>query len=425
MRRIYEVARREYLDTVRTRTFLLSVLFTPLLMGAIAFFGSRAARGGAPQRTRSVVVVDRTGVLGEEIEREVKHRNEGGASGGQLRLEVLETETADLAQVSAEQKQRLRDGLLDVYAVLDPDCVDGKGKIVMHTRGAKASEIDFLQGLKSLLNQAIIQRRCEQRGVSRQLLAELRRWAPVEQVVVEAGSTSERKQKESDIVAGMIVPFFFMFLMFMGVFGMSQHILTSVIEEKNSRIIEVLLSALSPFQLMAGKILGLAGIGLTVILLWALTAYTTARWRGITVVLPTDIIPHFVIFYILGFLLFSSVLAGIGSVCNTTKEAQSLMMPLTLVMILPMVGWMSIAREPSGTIARVLSFVPPVAPMVMILRLTSSLHVPGAEVFASILVLGASVPVTMWAASKVFRTGILLYGKRPTPTEMFRWIRQK
>jgi len=220
-----------------------------------------------------------------------------------------------------------------------------------------------------------------------------------------------------------------MFMMFMGIFGMGQHMLTSVIEEKNSRVIEVLLSAVSPFELMAGKIMGLAGVSLTVIGLWTTAAlgsayYGATHWWDVNIELPTEILPYLLIYFVLGFLLFSSILAGIGSVCNTIKEAQSLMMPISFIFILPMVAWFNLAQHPDGPLARVLSFLPPLTPIVMTLRLASSSELPFFEVFASIVLLAVFVPAVMWAAAKVFRTGILMYGKRPGWSEVLRWLRQ-
>ena len=246
----------------------------------------------------------------------------------------------------------------------------------------------------------------------------------MEQVNLGSGGQEQRRGREGQM-AVLMLPFMFMFLMFMGVFGTGQHILTSIIEEKSSRVMEVLLSAVSPLELMAGKILGLAGIGLTVIGLWAAAAYATARWKGMEVSFPPEMLAYFLVYFVLGFLLFSSLLAAVGSVCNTIKEAQSLLMPLTLLLMLPMMTWFNLAQHPDSTLARALSFTPPLTPMVMILRLSASHHLPAIEIAGSIAVLAASVPAAMWAAAKVFRTGVLLYGKRPGLGEIFRWVCQK
>lgn len=246
---------------------------------------------------------------------------------------------------------------------------------------------------------------------------------PAEQVELGTTAREERVRKKRDTMVQLMVPFFFMFLMFMGIFGMGQHMITSVIEEKNSRVIELLLSALSPFQLMAGKIMGLAGIGLTVIGLWAAAAVGAARWKGLNVDVPAELVVYFAIYYVLGFVLLSSILAGAGSICNTIKEAQSLLMPITMICIVPMVTWMVMVRDPNGMLARVLSFLPPLTPMVMVLRISAG-GASAIEVAASVVVLAASAPAAMWAAGKVFRTGILMHGKPPGVREVLRWVRQ-
>jgi ABC-2 type transport system permease protein len=133
---------------------------------------------------------------------------------------------------------------------------------------------------------------------------------------------------------------------------------------------------------------------------------------------------YFVIYYILGYLLFSAILTGIGSVCNTIKETQSLMMPVMLIFIIPLMGWFKLVQSPNGTLARVLSFFPPVTPMVMVLRLSAGSGVWFVEIAASIVVLAVAVVFVIWAAAKIFRTGILMYGKKPGLFEIFRWLRQ-
>ncbi|MEJ2705809.1 MAG: ABC transporter permease [Sedimentisphaerales bacterium] len=215
-----------------------------------------------------------------------------------------------------------------------------------------------------------------------------------------------------------------MYLLFLGIMTMGQQMLSSIIEEKSSRVIEVLLSAVSPFQLMAGKIMGLVGIGLTVVCLWGAAALATARWQGLNVGIAPAMLPYFVIYYILAFLLFGSTMVGIGSVCNTIKETQSLMTPIVFVCIMPLLAWQNIIRDSNGTLARGLSFFPPTTPMVMILRLSAGTHISPLEIVASIVLLAAAVLAATWVATKVFRTGILMYGKRPGLPEVARWLRQ-
>jgi len=427
MRKILKIAQREYLDVVKTKTFILSILMTPAIIGIVIFISGRTQRSvTGPRPPRKVVVADLTNQLTDEVKDSFEQYNKSNPQRQILLQEIL-------TDIGSDElvKQKVRDGQLNAYFVLDKDSVEGTGKIQSFTRSTKISDLDLISNVENLLNIAIFNRRCKLKDVSQELLdqiSELRR--QVSNEIIDIGSASEQKRiKKGEQIAKTMMSFFFMFMMFMGIFGMGQHMLTSVIEEKNSRVIEVLLSAVSPFELMAGKILGLAGISLTVMSLWSVTAigtayYGAAHWWNVTLELPTGILPYFVIYFILGFLLFSSILAGIGSICNTIKEAQSLMMPISFIFILPMIAWFNLAQHPDGPLARVLSFLPPLTPIVMTLRLAVSQDISLLEVFASIIMLAVFVPVVMWLAAKVFRTGILMYGKRPGLREIVRWLKQ-
>jgi ABC-2 type transport system permease protein len=279
-------------------------------------------------------------------------------------------------------------------------------------------EFDFSRTIRNLFNEAIVNRRFINHGLSPKMVNELSRWVPLEVVDLSA-----KKEKKADDFSTFLVPFFFMFLMFFGIFGISQHLLMSVIEEKSSRVIEVLLTSVSPFRLMAGKILGQCAVGLTLVVIYGTASYITASLRGMSNLLSPVMMIYFILYFLPGFLLFSSLLAAIGSACNSHKEAQNLMVPLMLVAMVPMMLWFNLVQHPESTLAVVLSFIPPMTPMVMILRLAARPDLPLFQVIASFLLLLLSVPAFMWAAAKIFRTGILMYGKPPGVREILRWLR--
>ena len=311
-------------------------------------------------------------------------------------------------------KEKLRGGEIDVYVVLEGDLGGKGGTLHFYTFKTKASQMDAMWTVERLLRDAVVDSRYRARGIDRAVLAEVQN-VPIRRVELGTEQGKEKVQSEGQRVARMMVPFAFMYLIFIGIVGMGQHMISSIIEEKNSRIIEMLLSAVSPFELMAGKILGLAGVGLTVMILWGLAAYGTATWRGINIDIGPDLVVYGLAYYVLGFILFSAILAGVGSVCNTIKETQSLMMPITMIFVIPIIAWPQLARDPNGDLARVLTYIPPTTPMLMVLRLSSSPDIWWGEIAISFLVLVGGVFVAIWAAGKVFRTGILMYGKRPRP----------
>ena len=227
-------------------------------------------------------------------------------------------------------------------------------------------------------------------------------------------------------------PMVFVYILWISIFTISQQLMLSTIEEKSTRISEVLLSSLSPVQLMAGKIAGAATTGLMTITFWILSAYAAVkfipRMMGATtsvdfsgIISDPTFIGSFVVYFLLGYLLYSAILVGIGSVVNTIQEAQALMAPIMMSLMLPLLAMIPIGRDPNGTFAKVMSFIPPFTPFVMMNRAAG----PPAlwEYVLTTLVLVAAVIFALWAAAKVFRIGILMTGKPPKAREIFQWIR--
>ncbi|OHB68115.1 MAG: hypothetical protein A2Y77_14885 [Planctomycetes bacterium RBG_13_62_9] len=420
MRKIYEVAEREFLETVKTRTFLISLLFIPVIIGGVIFFGEKLApRKDAPRPPVRLRVACPSKELSQKIETVFQGYNQAHPLGS-IALGIVDVSDGP---VEEQGKRDLRSGQLDALAVMAGDREGRDGTIRLFTYKPKPSQVDALGTVERLLREAVIDRRYETRGLDRTLLEGI--WnVPIRWAELGDEQGQERAQGQGQRMARMMVPFAFMYLMFLGIVGMGQHMISSIIEEKNSRIIEVLLSSVSPFELMAGKIAGLAAVGLAVTALWGAAAYGAARWQGIQIEVGAGLLVYSLLYYILGFVLFSAILAGVGSVCNTIKETQSLMMPIMLVFIIPVIAWPRLAQEPNGELARVLSYVPPATPMVMVLRLSSGTGIWMGEVVLSILALTAGVLATVWVAARVFRTGILLYGKRPGLGEILRWLRE-
>ena len=420
MRKIIEIARREYIDTVKTRTFLLSLLFTPVLTVGIIYFTSRisSVEGGRPPV--KVVVTDLSTQLAGEIETALSKHNKSNPK-RQILFESLAAND-DANAIEEQGKAQLRSGRAEAYIVIDQNIIDGAGRTHVYTYKSKPTTMDATWAVEEFIRNAVVAQRCKVQNVSQKLLDDIRN-VPVERVEIGEAANEQRVQSQNQTMIKLMVPFFFMFMIYMGIIGIGQQMLSSVIEEKNSRIIEMLLSAVSPFELMAGKILGLGAIGLTIVGLWTTVSYGSIVSQGISVDISGKLLFCFVVYYILGFLLFSSLLAAIGSICNTLKETQELMMPIILVMVLPMIAWFKLVQSPDGIFARVLSLVPPVSPLVMPLRISAGSNVGIVEILASVGLLAASVLLMMWLAGKIFRTGILMYGKRPSLREISRWLR--
>ncbi len=418
IRKIVVVARREFAETIKTKAFLIGALLTPvIIIGLILFMARLEVHKESEPKPINLAVVDRTGQVADVMLKLAKERNEREPE-GPIHVEVV-PETSDAAEGLNRLKERAKDKTLVAAFYLPVGAVEGEAPCIVYRQpGDLGSRRHTAEGL---VREAIKHVRIAKAGLDVEQVMRLSRGP-----AFEYRDVTGKQTKVEDEIAHMMTPFAFLFLLFMGVFGVSQGLLTSVIEEKSSRVVEVLLSALSPLELMAGKIVGIALVGFTLILIWATAGYGAATWKGVEGLVQIASVGQFVLYYVLGFLLFSSMLAAMGSACNTLKEAQALTAPMTIVIIVPMVCWFHFAQHPDSTLSTVLSFVPPVAPLVMIIRVTSSqATVPIWQQIAAPVWLAAWVVVAIWAAAKVFRIGILLYGKPPGLLELVRWVRHR
>jgi ABC-type Na+ efflux pump permease subunit len=205
--------------------------------------------------------------------------------------------------------------------------------------------------------------------------------------------------------------------------GSGQALLTTTIEEKSSRVVEVLLSAVSPMQLMAGKLLAHMGVSLLAMSVYLALGLLTLASFSLFGLLEIRLIFYLFVFFLLGFFTIGSLMMAIGAAVNDMREAQSLMLPVTLLIIAPWLLWMPVSRNPDSMLALVVSLLPPVSSFGMLLRLASTSPPPASQVWLSIGLGVAGVVGTVWVAAKIFRIGLLMFGKPPNFATLLRWIR--
>ncbi len=275
------------------------------------------------------------------------------------------------------------------------------------------------------------ERRFEAENIDRELAAEIQ--MPVDFEMKKVSSTGEEEEVEKTEIVRQWAPVAFVYFLWMAVFSISQMLLTNTIEEKSNRILEVLLSSVSPLQLMSGKIVGIMWTGLTMILSWVLSTIVLVTFLPGLLGAKGDVIDFasiardpflltsFVVYFLLGYLFFAALLVGIGSVCNTVKEANNLMMPVTVMLMLPLFAMIPISKDPNGTLAKFLSYIPPFTPFVMMNRAAGP--PTNFEYVATSIILVLAIVFVFWAAAKIFRIGILMTGKPPSPMEMLRWLK--
>ena len=223
----------------------------------------------------------------------------------------------------------------------------------------------------------------------------------------------------------------FVYLLWISIFAIASMLLNNTIEEKSNRLVEVLLSSITPGELMTGKLVGIAAAGLTMVGTWLTALVGVLWWQAgpqaefarslLEVITGSGLLPAFIGYFLLGYLLYGSIFLALGSICNTLKEAQNMMQPVMLVMIVPLLTMVFIPKDPNGMLARVMSWIPLYTPFVMMNRAAAS--PPTVDLVGTTLLLAVSVVCTLWLAGRVFAVGILRTGQPPRLVELARWLR--
>jgi ABC-2 type transport system permease protein len=443
MRRAWAVFKREYLQAVRKTSFIVMTLLTPLLMaGSSVIPGFLITRGMGGKR---VVVVDGTGRLREALaegrlnqmselagKKEVDPRMRGVAMPAALGISV--DYVASGGDVEAATKQALgrltgegvpKDRRVDgVLAVPENAFDDPEARLTFYSRSA--SDMMTQERLGRAVNRAIEAHRLRARGLDPEEIARSQRSLKVDPVQVSR--TGERvKGGELNSVVGML----FAVLLFIPMLMYGVEIMRGILQEKTDRVVEILISSMTPMELLVGKVLGLAAVGLTQVAVWVLMGLVVASYFGamalaagvnIAQFFRPALVPYFLVFYVLGYLLYVCVYAVGGAITNSEKEAQQAMMPAMLIVMVPWFLIGPIMLNPESTLSTTLSLIPLFSPVIMFLRVLLG-DPPLWQVWLSILMTSLLIWGMFWATAKIFRIGILSYGKRPTARELWAWLK--
>lgn len=445
MIKAWAVLKREYLEVVRKKSFIIMTLIGPFLMAALMMLPMLLVTRGLEEK--HVLVVDGTGQLGAVF------ATPDGAS-KELDIPELPAPLADAGAEAAKEQSKallLRTTYLaasgDLRAVAQPHLdrmVSGQGKekldgvlivaadafsnpkaeLLYYSRAAT----DFVtqERLGGMVNRAVQRGRLAEKGITADeadhLLGRLR---------LEAVKLTRSGEEKRGGELGFLVAFVFAALLLLPNVIYGQEVMRGIVQEKSERVMEILISSMPSMALLSGKILGMAAVGLTQVGAWITMGVIMAVYAGTGIAMagfdPTQfldigIIPAFFIFYVLGYLIYVCIYAVAGAISNSEKEAQQLIGPLIMVMMIPWFLAMPIISSPDSTLATVLSLVPVFTPITMFLRLVVS-EPPFWQVLLSVGLSVGTIVVMFWATAKIFRVGTLSYGKRPTAAELWRWLK--
>lgn len=445
MKKMFAVLKREYLQAVRKKSFLILTVLMPGLFAGMIFIPALLASKAFG--SKNVVVVDGTGRLGSAVT-EVQGEGEPDADRSPL-------DTDRGPEIRGAERQSINSnwidasGSPDVRAVAQPyldrmtqksdegdDVIDGvviipgdvfeNPEAEMSYFSRSATELIAKERIGRSVNREIQRTRLAERGLPIEDLDQILKTVPFETVQLTRSGEEKRGGE-----LGFVVAFLFAGLLMFPSFLYGTEVMRGIIQEKTDRVVEILISSMKPIELLAGKVLGLAAVGLTQLAVWIGMAALLYGYAGSK--MPAGMIQdfsfvrpaigvYFMIFFILAYLQYVCVYAIAGAVCNTEKEAQQFITPVILILLVPWILMMPIVLNPESTMSVGLSLFPLFAPITMFVRILVSepaFWQVALAVTGSIL----AIWVMFWVTAKIFRVGILSYGKRPTIPELWRWLK--
>lgn len=425
MRKMLVVIRREFIERVRTKWFMVGTLLGPLFMFAVIALPILMAEKGA--RTRTVIVLDgSSGDFGSQLTEQL-------AETGSVLSSRQVTDDAQLAgaedRLAGEVGAKRIDGFL---IVTDATVETGRAEY----RGSNVTSPTDMRTLETVLRGAVFAARLSREGVEPE--AVYRAQIPVELATVDVrrGKATGESGRASFMLA-----YAMWFLLYVAILLYGTQVMGSVIEEKTSRVIEVLVSSLKPFELLAGKIVGVGAAGLLQLGIWLGVGKLMLDRRAEMVGLlgqgnkaaaalsqisfpevPLSTVALFLAYFVLGYFLYAAMYAAVAAMVNTEAEARQAQVPVTMLLVIPTILLMGILNDPGGSIAVTLSTVPFTSPIAMPVRWAAA-PVPLNQVVSSIGILVVTVLVITWVAGRIYRVGILMYGKKAGIRELVRWVR--
>ena len=402
LKNIFLVARREYLERVRAKSFAIMTVLIPVLMGGLIFGAAYINRDLGSARHIAVITDDPA--FAENLREELREKDEAPPQ-----VDVHSPSEPDVGDIlKAELKNR--HSSLDGYLIVTPDghgLSRGQYEWVPRSRADVVTKGRIADAIRGALTRGRLTHSGMNSGEVNALLA------PV------ALRTTNSKGAFGSAYA-------MFFLMYFVILFYGMNVARSIIEEKTSRVFEVLLATIRPSEMLAGKVIGVGAVGLTQVGIWIAVALATVKYQLIgqdVTVLPTA--PQtmmFVLFFLLGYLLYSSIAAALGAMTNSEQELQQLNMFLMLPLIACSVVIMKVMTDPDSPLAKGFSYVPFTAPLIMYTRIIVGKPNP-AEVAGALVGMVITIAVVIWVASRIYRVGILMYGKKPNLPEIMRWLK--
>jgi ABC-2 type transport system permease protein len=416
MDKLKAIIKREYLTRVRSKGFIIGTILSPLFMSSFILIPFLLGRSAGPDKYQ-IVALDQSGdaLLFERLTTAL-----APTKPGQPRYELSREEINSQEEFESRRRdisKRVADKQLDGYLVLPPDALRQE-EIKFYAKNAGG--FSNRARLENAIKNAIQERRIAREGLDAERLRHLTR--SVALTIVNERGESERGRV---MLAFILVVFIYITVLIYGV-----TVMRGVMEEKQSRIIEVLLASVRPFELMLGKVVGIGLVGLTQYVVWVVSGLAlSALSAGAVAVAGFDLpkisvslMIFFMVYYLLGYFLYAALYAMIGAIVSNEDDGQQAQWPVSMTFAMSFVLSTLAMENPNGVAVTILSLIPFFGPSLMFLRIAIG-SAPAWQIAASIILLILTIVVVTWIAAKIYRVGVLMYGKRPTLPELARWLR--
>ena len=410
--KLWAIVRREYVERVRTKGFVIATLLGPVIMAAMMVVPALLARQSGKPLKLAVHAAD--GALRPAVEQALRDERVDGRP----RFDVQAGPEGPDRE--AALKKAVLDDRLDGFLLLPADAV---ATATASYYGRNVSNLGERRTMERKVSDVLVSRRLTAAGLDPAKVKDLTRELDLKAIRLSAAGERE------DRGAAFFLSIILLMILYASILMWGQLVMTSVIEEKSSRVVEVLASSLPPTKLLWGKLLGVGAAGLTQFLVWSLSLFLISLAAAGPLVgsfkmpeVSPLVIGSFVLFFLLGFLFYASLYASIGAAVNTVQEAQNFVFPVIMPLIIGVVCFPVVLESPDGVLAVVLSMIPFLSPLMMFLRIVV-LTPPLWQIAVSLALLALAIAGAVWVAARVYRVGILMYGKKPTFPELMRWVR--
>lgn len=437
---ILVIAKREFIERVRTKAFVIGTILGPIFMAGIMIVPAIMARNMS--KSVSITVIDAEGSLRTLVEdslrgaepaseiadqQDKQNGDEDEALGGRSRARGATTfvirpaQGLDVAAQREAAKQAVLKGTLDAYVVLPPEIMS-ESKAEYYAKSV--TDFEGIRAVDRAIETAVVSKRITGAGIDPAQVAAL-----TQPLTLKRLKVSDKGEKEDKGVS-FFLSLILVMMIYVGTLMWGQIVMTGVIEEKTNRVVEIIVSSTTPQNLLFGKLVGVGGAGLLQFGIWILALVGVSVASGSLAFLSGVDLPEinpvliaaFPVFFLLGFFLYASLYAAIGSAVNTIQEAQNFIFPVMLPIILAMVCWPVVMRAPDSTLSVVLSLIPFMTPILMFLRM-SVLMPPVWQIVLSVVLTSLAIAIVIRIAARIYRVGILMYGKPPNFPEIVRWVR--